>query len=78
MGLILIKIHKMSFTQPSNVFLHPILTHVLILHNMQLLQPTSYLGSSVLSPPVLLVQLASPTATIYRSSVMTVHWIKKC
>jgi hypothetical protein len=77
MGLILIKTREMMFTQPAERFVHRILTRVLIPRNMLLLQPVSCLENSVRFPPVLLVQLASPTATVNSSTIKIVHWTEK-
>ena len=77
MGLILDEICETRFTQSAEPFVHPILTHVLTLHSMLLLRQVSCLENSVQFPPVLLVQLASPTATVNSSMIKTVHWTEK-
>ena len=77
-GLILDEIRETRFTHSAEPFVRPILTRVLTLHSMPLLRRVSCLQNSVRFPPVLLVQLASPTATVYSSVIKTVHCTEKC
>lgn len=76
-GLILDEKRETKFTQSADPFVRPILIRVLTLHSMPLLRRVSCLENSVRFPPVLLVQLASPTATGYSSMIKTVHCTEK-